>query len=238
VSGPSHRGKKPVYQWVCYNTELAKYLLNLLLPYLRVKREKVERMLRIKVEDAPMSWAYLAGFFDGDGCASARLSAKHQRYIGYSFSIGQKTCAVLDEMKQFLGCGNVCFNGGFYHFRLDDHKGQKRFIDHILPFAIVKCQKLQEAKALIESKNWGHGGKWTYVRLDIEPHQKPKTPTRKEKQVKREKSPKPKLRLPSVRGTISPPPIIRKQPILPKPLPLDETWWRRIAELFLIITAT
>lgn len=115
-----------------------------------------------------MSWAYLAGFFDGEGCIEiAKASAGHSyRFERVRVRICQSDsqAAVLDEIAEFL------IERGF-HPTLGQHRPasgswqaatrltlnraaeNRRFLTKILPHLRVKQEKAQEALVFLSQYN-------------------------------------------------------------------------------------
>jgi hypothetical protein len=154
VNYPSHFGKKPMYIWRCQTTVLSTDLLTLLSPYLRVKHLQVEQILKTKVKQSLMSYAFISGFFDGEGAVIAYRNKKYANHEHYVLTIGQKERMVLDEIQAFIGCGSVYARTDCHILKVSDHEVQARFISNILPFSIVKRTKLEEARRFIDDKNW------------------------------------------------------------------------------------
>jgi hypothetical protein len=150
---PSHFGRKPMFAWRCQTTDLSVRLLALLLPYLRVKRSQVEQILGLSVAPEPMSWPYVAAFFDGEGSPVFYESNGHHDH--YSFAIIQKNQAILQEIQGLLGYGWVSPHGvNCWRLGIADHEDQLKFIAGVLPHSIVKADKLRQARAFIEGKEW------------------------------------------------------------------------------------
>jgi hypothetical protein len=147
----NHFGNKPVFEWTCQSRYASEKLLLLLLPYLRVKREKAEEAINKHVEAQPISWPYVAGFFDGEGSVSYIKSND-----AYSIIITQRTSQVLTEIQVFANIGKVFKDTGTDVFRLHVVRWceQLQFINGILPFSIVKRNELLEAQHFIQNKDW------------------------------------------------------------------------------------
>lgn len=97
--------------------------------------------------------AYIAGFFDGEGCISIAMS-KHIR-----ISISQKFPGVLHYIKNLLGYGKVVptYKNRAYQFKIYGRDNYKKFIQTILPFSKVKKEQLKvglELLALLGKPGW------------------------------------------------------------------------------------
>jgi len=151
----SHFGKKTVFMWSCQTTELARQLLTLLAPYLRVKHGKVEEILRGAYPFAPMAWAYVAGFFDGEGSVVDYSSKNYRCHTHYEICMVQKDRAVLDEIQSFLGYGRVSKHGeDCWMLKIHRHADQTDFMEGVLPYSIVKRRQLEEARRFNDGKDW------------------------------------------------------------------------------------
>ena len=97
--------------------------------------------------------AYLAGFFDGEGCISLRtmMDKKKAKTPSYQVevAIGQKNIATLQELHQMAGIGKVYESGGgrgCATWRLT-HIQSRDFLSVLLPYL---RNKKQEAVLAIE----------------------------------------------------------------------------------------
>lgn len=110
--------------------------------------------------------AWLAGFFDGEGCLSAAFRPGVGAYA--RVQIAQKDRAVLDEIKDLLGFGSIAvYSSGVHSYRISDPAHIRTFIELILPYAVVKRDKLRVAHALAclyQTRERGRNGSW--VKLD------------------------------------------------------------------------
>jgi len=90
-------------------------------------------------------WAYLAGFFDGEGCVSGfkrgypriTITQKDPRPLMWI----QSLCGGTLDQAQRSGC----FGGGVYRWRLFAGKSVALFIEGVLPYTIVKRDDLRKA---------------------------------------------------------------------------------------------
>ena len=103
----------------------------------------------------PVERAYIAGFFDGEGCITHYSNKRGRPRI----SMGQKEPEVLHRIQTMLGYGNVRSyspsNSLHRYWRLDIAREEwmKHFINTVLPYSIVKRKKLREAKRWFEGRN-------------------------------------------------------------------------------------
>lgn len=163
-----HFGTKPMFIWQNTVTETSVLLIELMYPYLRVKRSKAKQILPHLREDAidPMSWPYVAAFFDGEGSASfvGKTEAKgtHEHY---DLTIVQKADRpILEEIQQFLGYGALYAHGeGSRRLEVKDHENQLRFAKGVLPYSIIKKDKIQAMTQFIESKEWNYDKKLRHL---------------------------------------------------------------------------
>lgn len=98
-----------------------------------------------------MTTEYIAGFFDGEGTVST--SGNKIR-----ISIPQTNKEVLEEIKNFLGFGNILTEKlrkahwkQSWVFYTTNSRDSVSFLDKVLPFLIVKKKKSEEAKVLYKS---------------------------------------------------------------------------------------
>jgi len=106
--------------------------------------------------------AWLAGFFDGEGCVHTGKSSSSKHYR-LCIKIGQSFPGVLYYIKDLLGYGQVrSYYTKLYpaHF-LDLHSKDEhiKFIKTILPYSIVKKEQLETALEFLQNvhdKPHGH----------------------------------------------------------------------------------
>ena len=155
---PYQTEKYLMYAWRNQVTEFSLRLLDMLAPYLRRKHKNVEGILQGQYPFAPMSWGYISGFMDAEGSSSASMSKKYVRaHDHYVISIAQKNLEILKEIHDFMGYGKLyehSDNKGMWNLNIVNHEKQLNFIEHVLPFSIVKKQVLTETKEFILSKDW------------------------------------------------------------------------------------
>ncbi|MFH2063369.1 MAG: LAGLIDADG family homing endonuclease [bacterium] len=88
-----------------------------------------------------MTWEYIAGFFDGEGTISSVGD-------GYRVVISQTNFLVLEEIRLFVGFGNVSqvakrkehWKDAWIYY-VARQKQVLRFLESVEPFLIVKSQK-------------------------------------------------------------------------------------------------
>jgi intein-encoded DNA endonuclease-like protein len=87
-----------------------------------------------------MTYAYIAGFFDGEG----HVSLKCKR-----ISISQKNPDVLKRIQKFLGYGYVRQNNqGMWLLRIGARADREDFISWISPHSIIKRDQLRQLRRL------------------------------------------------------------------------------------------
>lgn len=162
----THFGCKPIFLWHSGSNQLCKELLVKLLPFLRIKREKALRVLGLKETEpkSPMSWPYIAAFFDGEGSVSFY---DHSTSVGptsqyYVFSVINTHIPTLNEIRDFLGFGKIHVNSHprnpsrkpIGNLRIARHEDQIKFCEGTAPYMLIKKDKVTEAMNWIKSKDW------------------------------------------------------------------------------------
>jgi intein-encoded DNA endonuclease-like protein len=104
-------------------------------------------------EIRPVDRAYIAGFFDGEGCITSYSNKRGRPRI----SMSQNDPEVLHRIQKILGYGNVRSyqtSSSTTHWRLDIAREEwmRHFITTILKYSVVKRKKLQEAKRWFEER--------------------------------------------------------------------------------------
>ena len=170
ITRQNHFGSKEIFVWQCAVSDFTKRLLVLLLPYLRVKRSKALHILEQQtVPTEPMSWPYIAAFFDGEGCAS--FYEKEGLWVA---SLSNTEFAVLKEIQEFMGFGRIYSGAGtkkpIWTLRLSSHDIQLRFGQAVLPFLVIKGEKIRGMVNFIQGKEWdmdlNGGHKLAHVSID------------------------------------------------------------------------
>jgi hypothetical protein len=102
-------------------------------------------MNRIKVECEQTKYAYIAGFFDGEGSAMI-LTIKRKRIGIFRFraviKIAQKSVELLEILKEMLGFGTVVKHYGCPCLQINGSEKTKQFIKLIGPYCILKQKQL------------------------------------------------------------------------------------------------
>jgi len=92
----------------------------------------------------PVEWAYIAGFFDGEGCVT------WSRGDRVRLIITQKDPDVLVKIQQLLGYGRVvgrkpAYNGVVYwELRIGARAEVEHFARHVVRHSVVKKAKLRK----------------------------------------------------------------------------------------------
>lgn len=105
-------------------------------------------------------WAWLAGFFDGEGCIASSISPSP--YIG--LKIGQKDRRVLQYIKNNLKTGKIydCYNKTWdsttYIYHVTGKDNLLRVYKQMLPYAVYKKKPIELAiqflKLVNPQKRW------------------------------------------------------------------------------------
>lgn len=116
----------------------------------------------------PLSAAYVAGFFDGEGCVVARKNTKKRTTWTVGAQIASTTPAVLTALQHQYG-GRIR-RGHYHHSRYKDSwvwfvygAESDRFFAEILPYLLIKRQQVELATR-IRSLTRPQGGEahwWT-----------------------------------------------------------------------------
>lgn len=115
-----------------------------------------------------IDYSYIAGFFDGEGSAMI-LTVKRKNDIPRFrpiIKIAQKTTPILHQIKDTLGFGTIVGNKKSYVgkkrtavYQVNGHRKILRFIDLIMPYAVLKKRQLFLLRKLINlqyRKNKGY----------------------------------------------------------------------------------
>lgn len=95
--------------------------------------------------------AYIAGFFDGEGCICTVGSSK----CHLSISIGQKFPNILYHIYKIIKLGRVRKHNHYtrphttYNLTITNRKQVKNFINLILPYSLIKKKQLEIGIKLI-----------------------------------------------------------------------------------------
>ncbi len=102
-----------------------------------------------------MSWQYIAGFFDGEGCICHSIS--NNGYKRYDISMSQKPIKVLKIIRIFLLRHDIeskihkdkCT--GVHVVTISGRINKAMFLNRILPYLIVKKDKAEECLEWIKN---------------------------------------------------------------------------------------
>jgi len=128
----------------------------------------------------PMSWAYLAGFFDGEGTLMARWSKNRHggKSLRVTWQVGQneENSWVLDEILEFFECDGrikspgdyIWANSGFSQkkfrqIRLEDAASIRVILEETLPYLIVKRGKAERVHDFLKKKEKLIEDGWSYA---------------------------------------------------------------------------
>lgn len=92
-----------------------------------------------------LSWAWLAGFFDGDGCVTLSIYAR-STWVSYHLYVGfaQKDRTLLDWIQDYVGCPGTISRGGgagpgyAWTIKFCQTAEVVRILESLLPHLIVK----------------------------------------------------------------------------------------------------
>ena len=105
-----------------------------------------------------MSWEYIAGFFDGEGCLSRTNKSSPHKY--YVISISQKNKHILDEIRKFVGYGQIYQDKTKYQYKITKQEYILDFLSAIAPYVIVKKAKVYE----VLENPWKRQYRWKKVK--------------------------------------------------------------------------
>lgn len=110
-----------------------------------------------------MDWSYVAGFFDGEGniWLAPNGYGKRTRPL-LSITFYNNNLPALKAIQDFIGAGNLYLHqyakkpnwNDSYHLKINSHKDALKVARSMLPYTIVKKDKLTQLIQFIESKNW------------------------------------------------------------------------------------
>jgi hypothetical protein len=108
------------------------------------------------------SWAYLAGFTDGDGCISREVSKGRYTYARIRWNQKESDSAVLDWIGDFLVSQGIKTGSRRYSVATAGHRYPQRelgitnaedtrlVLHQLVPYLVVKRQRAIEALALLD----------------------------------------------------------------------------------------
>ncbi len=103
-----------------------------------------------------MNVAWLAGFFDGEGCITSSLQYVNGKYItnpriSIQLTITQKDASILASIREVYG-GSISVKGnGVSHLRITGKYPMKKILDDMLPYSICKRPQIELALLFIET---------------------------------------------------------------------------------------
>lgn len=167
-----HFGHKPMFMWYSGSRQLCTELLETLLPYLCVKRDKAIAVLGHSRDSAPMSWAYVAAFFDGEGSVSfyddSGPTSPNSQY--YKFDITNTHLETLNTIQRFLDYGKVYVRENKHldgkpvgTLRVGRYEDQIAFCGGITRYLLIKNEKVAAAADWIKAKDWNADNKLRHV---------------------------------------------------------------------------
>lgn len=122
--------------------------------------------------------AWLAGFFDGEGCISTTKNKN------VHISINQKFPGVLYHIKVLLECGRISSSPNAKQFWITGKGDCKKFIQAILPYSVVKKSQLTTGLKLLKLTRQLRGG----IKLSKSTEYRKQQLTKKLKGLKRKES--------------------------------------------------
>jgi hypothetical protein len=142
--------KQPIFTLCLNRKEIAKKLSG----HIVLKRTRLEEKFAVKLAEPQISWAYIAGLFDGDGSISFQ-----EKFGRYGIGIVSKDFGFLSLIRGFLGYGAIYGRKKQVIFALDigRHGDQRNFCTNILPYLSIQKSKVEKAKTFIENKKWRQG---------------------------------------------------------------------------------
>lgn len=124
-----------------------------------------------------IEWAWLAGFFDGEGCVRGRSywrhdKAKPRHSVAISLVITQRDREVLDRIQAMTGVGTVTSKTGTptpaFHWVTGGHTQLAGVLEHLIPYSVVKRDQMLLAIELIKRCNLRGGRGSTLSPEEIE----------------------------------------------------------------------
>lgn len=101
----------------------------------------------------PITWQYIAGFFDGEGCI-----VPHHASPQFAVKVTQCDEKVIDDIGYFLASHNIValkynskpewykfYKKPIFNLHVNYREGSTRFLEHVFPYLRVKKQTAQDA---------------------------------------------------------------------------------------------
>ena len=114
-----------------------------------------------------LHFAYIAGYFDADGCVTAHFGQQANRawrpWVGIDLTFAGQNFDMLDEIRQSLGCGRIravrnALNSGCY--RLEFTRPEtRRILAQLQPYVRLKREQVALALELATTIGPRRGGK-------------------------------------------------------------------------------
>lgn len=95
----------------------------------------------------PVERAYIAGFFDGEGCVHFMKNRGGKPRV----SLTQKDPEVLHKIQGLLGCGGISPQGEYWQFQVYSLDDTWDFVNLILKYSVVKRKILLEARRRLKT---------------------------------------------------------------------------------------
>jgi hypothetical protein len=149
------------------------------------------------VQLSPTLLAYMAGFFDGEGCITAGRTCNGGRRYLIVCTITQKTCEVLDLVRSYFG-GSITMPTDYfrcYRLRLTT-LGSYQFLRAVSNLLIVKYQQAQVAMEFYETRQRVNIGRNQFRGFTEEEKEQELVPIKLLKALKKEPLLKPYLTMP------------------------------------------
>lgn len=106
-------------------------------------------------ENVEVTYAYLAGFIDGDGSIMAIIERHKEKRFGFRVRIVLKITQKHKEDVQFLSkltlCGTVCKNGKTFDWKTRDQKEVARVLKNVQPYSRVKRRQIDLALTILQA---------------------------------------------------------------------------------------
>lgn len=99
--------------------------------------------------------AYIAGFFDGEGCVSCYLGGSSTpKYPYLRITLVQKDARVLYEIRELLGYGTVSHGSGsnrdMWSLVVSGRRDVRTFLAAVAPFVRVKSRQVELAQIMLD----------------------------------------------------------------------------------------
>ena len=109
--------------------------------------------------DSELSWQYVAGFFDGEGCVTHRVDGNRD---SYEIDCSNSNLSSLKSIQKFINTGILTQDRkaddhykALYRLRVRDHRNVLRVATGMAAFSIVKKAQLLKAITHISNHRYG-----------------------------------------------------------------------------------